>query len=212
MPSLKTPARLLLLSLVLLAQPAQAEDDLMTSELVDQAREWQQKNRDDLAAEVWRKLLRFNPNHPQALVQLAQIELRAAHLSEAERLYRQASRLTPPPRGLSQLAAALQAAKEPAKQPPPAPAPVPLPVPASAPTKEATPVPPAPPAKPATPVKPASSNTPNTPPPERTETRAPRRPSASPPAAPSDNNDNATPTQGIILKLSPSLNRAPKRP
>ncbi len=90
---------------------ARAGDDLMASELVDQAREWQQKDRDDIAAEVWRKLLRVNAKHPEALVKLGAIEARAGNLKEAGVLYESASKLTPPPVGLRALALAIDVAK-----------------------------------------------------------------------------------------------------
>ena len=41
-------------------------DDLFTSQLVDEARVWQNKNRNDLAADAWRKLLVMEPRHPEA--------------------------------------------------------------------------------------------------------------------------------------------------
>jgi tetratricopeptide (TPR) repeat protein len=84
-----------------LAQVAWSADDLVTSQLVDEARTWQQKDRDDLAADVLRKLLRINPGHPEAMVSLAGIEARAGNLREAEALYGRAARLSPVPRGLA---------------------------------------------------------------------------------------------------------------
>ena len=97
------------LTLGALAHPARSADDLIGSELVDQAREWQQKNRDDLAADLWRKLLRFNPQHPEALVKLGVIEARAGNLSAAEELYNRANQLAKPPVGLNQLSVAVKA-------------------------------------------------------------------------------------------------------
>ena len=111
----------LALALTLLALPAGAGDDLMSSQLVDQARHWQQKNRDDIAAELWNKLLRANPTHPEALVQLGAIEARAGHLNEAEALYIRASRLATAPAGLKELSIAIRAAKGTAPDVPPAP-------------------------------------------------------------------------------------------
>ena len=70
----------LALTLAALAAPALASDDLETCQMVDQARHWQQKRRDDLAAELWRKVLRFNPKHPEALAKLGAIEARASNL------------------------------------------------------------------------------------------------------------------------------------
>lgn len=88
-----------------LAQVAWSADDLVTSQLVDEARTWQQKDRDDLAADVLRKLLRINPGHPEALVRLAGIEARSGNLREAEALYGRAARLSPAPRGLPEVQA-----------------------------------------------------------------------------------------------------------
>jgi tetratricopeptide (TPR) repeat protein len=101
----------LALALGALAQPARSADDLIASAIVDQAREWQQKDRDDLAAELWRKLLRANPTHPEALVKLGAIEVRAGNRRKAEELYARATKLAKPPVGLSQLSAALSAIK-----------------------------------------------------------------------------------------------------
>ncbi|NEX60028.1 tetratricopeptide repeat protein [Noviherbaspirillum galbum] len=95
-----------LLTLLLpLAQQAWPADDLMTSQLVDEARAWQQKDRDDLAADVLRKLLRISPNHPEALIRLGGIEARSGNLKEADVLYARAARLSPAPRGLHDLQA-----------------------------------------------------------------------------------------------------------
>lgn len=97
------------LTLGALAHPARSADDLIGSELVHEAREWQQKNRDDLAADLWRKLLRFNPHHPEALINLGGIEVRAGNLSAADELYNRANQLAKPPAGLNQLSTALKA-------------------------------------------------------------------------------------------------------
>ena len=101
----------LAISLGFFTLPALSADDLIASELVSQAREWQQKSRDDLAAEIWRKLLRANPQHSEALVKLGIIEARAGNRSEADALYKRAVQLAKPPLGLSQLSAALSADK-----------------------------------------------------------------------------------------------------
>lgn len=111
----------LALALALFALPAVAGDDLMSSQLVDQARHWQQKNRDDIAAELWNKLLRANPTHGEALVQLGAIEARAGHLNEAEALYLRASRLATPPAGLKELSLAIGRTKGATPDLPPAP-------------------------------------------------------------------------------------------
>ena len=138
-----------MLALGALTQPSWSADDLMASQLVDQAREWQQKDRDDLAAELWRKLLRANPKHPEALVKLGAIEARAGNLKEAEELHKRAAGLAKPPAGLNQLSLAVGAAKgRPAHL-----------VPALAKSEPSKPVPrkPAPP----NPVEPAAKTTPD---------------------------------------------------
>lgn len=94
-----------------LVRPVWSADDLMTSQLVDQARQWQQKDRDDLAAEVWRKLLRTDPSHGEALVELGLIEVRADRPDEARAYLERANRKSPAPRSLGKLSSALSAAK-----------------------------------------------------------------------------------------------------
>lgn len=70
----------LILGLATLVAPTLAADDLETSQMVDQARHWQKKRRDDLAAEAWRKVLRFEPKHPEALAKLSAIEAHTGNL------------------------------------------------------------------------------------------------------------------------------------
>lgn len=103
------------LALASLASSAWAVDDLMSSQLVDEARQWQQKDRDDIAAGLWRKLLRANPKHPEALVKLGAIETRAGNIKEAEALFTRASQLAVVPAGLNELSATLAAIKGPPK-------------------------------------------------------------------------------------------------
>lgn len=98
------------------AAPLWAADDPLALRLIDQARYWQQKNRDDLAAEALRKLLRAEPNHPIALVQLGVVEARAGHLKEAQELYARAAGLTPPAPGLNELDMAIKLGRVPATQ------------------------------------------------------------------------------------------------
>lgn len=66
------------LTVALLALPSRAADDLYTTQIVEQARQWQQKNRDDLAANLWLKVLVVEPKHPEALMSLGAIKARAA--------------------------------------------------------------------------------------------------------------------------------------
>lgn len=103
---------LLAVALGTVAQSAISADDLIASEMVDQAREWQQKDRGDLAAVIWRKLLVVNPDHPEALVQLGVIEARAGHLKKAQEFYSRAAKLAKPPVGLNTLLSALGSVKE----------------------------------------------------------------------------------------------------
>ncbi|MEQ1917289.1 MAG: cellulose synthase subunit BcsC-related outer membrane protein [Gallionella sp.] len=106
----------LVLALTQGAGPAWAAVDNASQVLIEQATYWQQKNRDDLAGDAWRKLLRAEPNHPQALIQLAKIELRAGNVTEAQALYERAARLSPPPVGLTELASSLRMGTVPASE------------------------------------------------------------------------------------------------
>ena len=57
-----------LLALVIgLIPPVWASDDLLTAKLIDEAHHWQEKNRPDLAANAWRKLLLVVPDYAEAL-------------------------------------------------------------------------------------------------------------------------------------------------
>lgn len=103
----------LALTLASFVSQASVADDLVSSQLVDEAREWQQKDRDDRAASVWRKLLRAVPQHPEALINLGLIEVRAGNRKEAQALWTRANQLKVPPARLSELAAGLTATKSP---------------------------------------------------------------------------------------------------
>lgn len=81
----------------------------MSSQLVDQARYWEQRDRNDIAANLWRKLLRTDPEHPEALLKLGLIEARSGNIKEAKAIYNRATRLEKPPVGLNQLYVALGA-------------------------------------------------------------------------------------------------------
>ncbi|WP_194723925.1 tetratricopeptide repeat protein [Noviherbaspirillum malthae] len=157
-----------------LTPAAWSADDLISHQMADEARMWQQKDRDDLAATIWRKLLSTQPLHPQALVQLGLIEAQSGDLKQAEALHARASRLSPPPPGLAGLAKAIEARKMPASAreraiaaatapraaalPSPAPVapaaatPVPAPAPAAAPAASAAPA-----SRPSTPVDKAAA-------------------------------------------------------
>ncbi|HYF20400.1 MAG TPA: hypothetical protein VEA40_21225, partial [Ramlibacter sp.] len=140
-----------------LALPAWAADDLRTAEMVDQARQWSRKGRDDLAAEIWRRLLIVVPNHPEALVSLGLIEARAGRMAEAQALLTRAQRANVPAARLRELTAAVQGANTAAqaqaapsssvsstKPPPPPLPPLPPPPPQPSPPPAAVAVPKAP--------------------------------------------------------------------
>lgn len=67
-------------------------DDLLTSQLVDEARSWQTKGRSDLASNAWRRILVTNPQHTEALASLGIIEAQAGRMEEAQSLYQRAKR------------------------------------------------------------------------------------------------------------------------
>lgn len=87
-------------------------EDLLTSQMVDEARMWQSKGRLDLAEDIWRRLLITNVRNGAALVGLAQIHIQTGRLEEAEALISRAARLSPPPATLSRTTALLRAAQQ----------------------------------------------------------------------------------------------------
>ena len=100
-------AALLVLAVGTFMPLAWAAEDLITSQFVDQARHWQYKDRDDLAADIWRSVLRADPEHGEALVKLGLIEARNNNRDDAQRLLEHASHVRPRPAGLAALIAAL---------------------------------------------------------------------------------------------------------
>lgn len=68
------PAALGLVCSLMPGTPARAQSDAAMA-LVEQGRYWQALGRNDLAEESWRKLLRVDPNAPDALAGMAQLEL-----------------------------------------------------------------------------------------------------------------------------------------
>lgn len=97
-----------LLALLMLAPLAgQCADDLLTSQMVDEARVWQTKGRNDLAADLWRRILVSSPQHGEALTSLGLIALRQGNSEEARLLYQRAQRVPSPPKNLARLAQAL---------------------------------------------------------------------------------------------------------
>lgn len=99
------------LTLLLIATHLGAADDLYNSQIADQARLWQQKNRDDLAASLWRKLLASDPKHSEALIKLGIIEARAGNVGEAEALLRRATQSNAASLRLQDLSDAIKSAK-----------------------------------------------------------------------------------------------------
>ncbi|WP_355586051.1 cellulose synthase subunit BcsC-related outer membrane protein [Xanthomonas cannabis] len=77
-----------MLDLCLLACPAQAQTSA-TQQLVGQGNYWHDQGRDDLAADTWKKLLGIDPDQPDALLGLAQIDLAQGRQSEARKRLQQ---------------------------------------------------------------------------------------------------------------------------
>ena len=109
---------MLVLAALLTASVGWAAEDLARSQLADEARRWQDKGRDDLAADAWRRLLVSQPRDGEALVNLGLIELRAGNPAQARRLYERASQLKKPPARLKRLRTALEKVDLPAEQAP----------------------------------------------------------------------------------------------
>lgn len=87
-------------------------EDLLTSQMADEARMWQSKGRLDLAEDIWRRLLITNVRNGAALMGLAQIQIKTGRLEEAEALISRAARLSPPPATLGSTTALLRAAQQ----------------------------------------------------------------------------------------------------
>lgn len=83
-------------------------DDLVTSQMVDEARMWQSKGRIDLASNMWRRILVTNPQHIEALTGLGIVEARAGRLSEAQSLYQRAKKSGKTTPNLTRLAVMLE--------------------------------------------------------------------------------------------------------
>ena len=63
--------------------------------LLGQARLWQSRNRDDLAAEALNRLLSMSPDHPDALAQLGFLQMRANRKDEAQQTLDRLRRVRP---------------------------------------------------------------------------------------------------------------------
>lgn len=77
-----------------LAAPAQAQD-AATRALIEQGQYWQSRGDAQRAIESWQKLLRVDPNQPDALYGMARAQLQGQHLEEAERYLEQLRRAHP---------------------------------------------------------------------------------------------------------------------
>lgn len=117
---------------------AYAAGDLVGRQLRDEARMWESKDRDDLAAEAWSRLLLGDPQHGEAMVSMGMINFRSGDIAGARQWYARASRLRTAPLELGKLAGALASAQPDDVQPAPAPV-VASPVVASKPVRERKP-------------------------------------------------------------------------
>lgn len=64
-----------------------AIESLADSQMMDEASSWQEKGRDDFAADIWRKILLTNPTHGEAMVSLALHEMQLGNIEKSRRLY-----------------------------------------------------------------------------------------------------------------------------
>ncbi|MBO9904115.1 BCSC C-terminal domain-containing protein [Xanthomonas phaseoli pv. dieffenbachiae] len=78
-----------MLALCLLAAPATQAQTSATQQLVEQGNYWHDQGRDDLAADTWKKLLGIDPDQPDAVLGLAQIDLAQGRQSEARKRLQQ---------------------------------------------------------------------------------------------------------------------------
>ncbi|HYG05894.1 MAG TPA: cellulose synthase subunit BcsC-related outer membrane protein [Stenotrophomonas sp.] len=76
-----------MIELCLLSTPAHAQN--ATQQLVNQGNYWHDQGRDDLAADTWHKLLSIDPNQPDALLGLGQIEFAQGKAAEARKRLQQ---------------------------------------------------------------------------------------------------------------------------
>lgn len=80
-----------------------AIESLADSQMMDEASSWQEKGRDDFAADIWRKILLTNPTHGEAMVSLALHEMQLGNIEKSRRIYEQANLLKPAPKRLAML-------------------------------------------------------------------------------------------------------------
>ncbi|KMM73766.1 cellulose synthase [Xanthomonas sp. NCPPB 1128] len=84
-----------MIDLCLLAGSAHAQNADATQQLVSQGNYWHDQGRDDLAADAWRKLLQVDPNQPDALLGLAQIDLAQGRQTDARKRLAQLQKAHP---------------------------------------------------------------------------------------------------------------------
>lgn len=92
---------ILLLMAYLMPVHILAIESLVDSQMMDEASSWQEKGRDDFAADIWRKILLTNPMHGEAMVSLALHEMQLGNIEKSRRLYEQANLLKPAPKRLA---------------------------------------------------------------------------------------------------------------
>ena len=77
-----------------LAVPAQAQD-AATKTLIEQGQYWQSRGDAQRAIDSWQKLLRVDPNQPDALYGMARAQLQGQNVEEAQRYLEQLRRAHP---------------------------------------------------------------------------------------------------------------------
>ncbi|CAG2151228.1 cellulose biosynthesis protein BcsC [Cupriavidus plantarum] len=104
----KAPARSLMFGLLAtLAASAGAQEDPVKV-LVDQGKYWQARGRADRAAESWQKILRLDPNQPEALYGMGVAELEAGRADSARSYLDRLNRVQPNSALSRQLAQSIQ--------------------------------------------------------------------------------------------------------
>ena len=81
---LKQKAMVVALLTVFFESGAAFAETALTQQLKEQAQFWQQRGRDENAADAWRKLLKVDANHIEALMALAALEAKAGHPEDAK--------------------------------------------------------------------------------------------------------------------------------
>lgn len=66
-------------ALALAPSIARAAEDLVLRQRIDEARQWERKGRDDLATDIWQRILVLDPQNKTAQAALGRIEARAGH-------------------------------------------------------------------------------------------------------------------------------------